>query len=409
MIGGKQQHPKHQEAELTDYVERLIKHTTGRRALHIRMSALRPQSRRPERLYIATLAFTPLIYGYEGALFRLSNDDMVIFCKGASADVINRALNYLKNLYATEAVIRDAGEGLKGFCRQFDLEKSYDAVLELARAARDSTGQATVLRKSEEQSQVPPEAVERTLDPRVLGKIQKAIAHADLTNTIRRQQVCAVLSGNPPQPVFTEVFTSMAALRELLTPDVDIHANRWLFQDLTAHLDRRVITFLGHKDDSSLSKAFSINLNVASLAAREFLNFDQKLSSDVRGTVIIELQLIDILADLEAFMFYRAFLRERRYKLCLDGLTFQSLPLVDTKRLGVDLVKIIWSPELHESAMRKNSDIMEAVKEIDPKRIILIRCDDSLALETGRALGVSLFQGYMIDDLLKPGAVKKSA
>ena len=94
----------------------------------------------------------------------------------------------------------------------------------------------------------------------------------------------------------------------------------------------------------------------------EFLSFDQKLSSDVRGTVIIELQLIDILADLEAFMFYRSFLRERRYTICLDGLTFQSLPLVDTKRLGVDLVKIIWSPELHESAMRKNSDIVEAVK-----------------------------------------------
>ncbi len=408
MIAGKRVLPGQQEAALTDYVQRLEKHTAGRHALHLRMSALRPQSRQIQRLHIAALAFEPLVSGFDGALFRLSNDDFVVVCKDAGPEIINRALSYLKNLYAADPIVRDTGEDLKGFCRRFDLAKSYGTLLDFARAAQETARRITSS-DTVGAPQSPSEPAERTLDPKALSNIQTAIAQADLTNMIRRQQVCAVAPGKAPQPVFSEVFTSMAALREILTPDIDIHGNRWLFQDLTAHLDRRVINFLGHKDDSSLSKAFSVNLNVASLASPEFLIFDRELSADARQTVVIELQLIDILADLDAFLFYRGFLRERRYRFCLDGLTYQSLPLINTERLGVDLAKLIWSPELHESAMREDSEIREAVKAIDPKRVILIRCDDELAFETGKALGISLYQGYLIDDLLKPGQAKRSA
>jgi EAL domain-containing protein (putative c-di-GMP-specific phosphodiesterase class I) len=409
MIAGKRLLPARQEAALTDYVERLSKHTAGRQALHLRMSTLRPQGRRPERLRIAALAFEPLVSGYDGALFHLSNDDFIVFCKDASAEVIDRALSYLRNLYAGDPVVENAGKDLAGLCRRFDLATSCGAIANIARAAQVSARKTHALNETVGAPESPPGSSDRILDPAVLGSIQTAIAQADLTNMIRRQQVCAVIPGKPPQPVFSEVFTSMAALREILTPDIDIHGNRWLFQDLTAHLDRRVINFLGHKDDSSLSKAFSINLNVASLGSQEFFNFDRELSSDVRCTVVIELQLIDILADLDAFLFYRNFLRERSYRFCLDGLTCRSLPLVNIKRMGVDLAKIIWSPEFHDRVMRKDGETIEAVKEIDPKRVILIRCDDERAFETGKALGVSLYQGYLIDDMLKPGQSKRSA
>ncbi len=409
MIAGKQALASQQEAALTNYVQRLSKHTAGRQALHLRMSALRPRARRPERLQIAAFAFDPLINGYDGVLFRLKNDDMVVFCKDANKEAIDRALNNLRSLYASDPVIRDAGEDLKGFCRRFDLEKSYGTVVDFALEAQESASKIDAFRETAQARGGSSASADRVLDPASLGSIQAAISQADLTNMIRRQQVCAVVAGKPPQPVFTEVFTSMVALREILTPDIDIHGNRWLFQDLTTHLDRRVINFLSHKDDSSLSKAFSINLNVASLASQEFLNFDREMTSDARRTVVIELQLIDILADLDAFLFYRNFLSQRSYRFCLDGLTYQSLPLVNIERLNVDLVKIFWSLEFHESVMRKDREIIEAVEAIDPKRVILIHCDDERALETGKALGVSLFQGFLIDDLLKPGLAKRSA
>lgn len=409
MIAGKQANAGQEEAALTDYVQRLGRNTEGRQALHLRMSALRPQSRQPQRLRIAALAFEPLISGYEGALFRLRNDDMIVFCKDATPEAIENALSYLKNLYIADPAISAAGEELEGFCRRYDLTVSHGALLNLARSAQAAAREADGAREAAQAPQGPSQAAGRTLDPKVLDQIQTAIAQADLTNMIRRQPVCAIVEGQAPQTVFLEVFTSMTALKETLTPDIDIHANRWLFQDLTAHLDRRVLSYLGHKDDSTLSKSFSINLNVTSLASLEFLNFDRDLNNDVRRTVVIELQLVDILSDLDAFLFYRNFLRERSYRFCLDGLTHQSLVLLHTARLGADLVKIIWSPELHEKVMRGDSEIAAAVKEIDPRRVILIRCDDKLAFETGKALGVTLYQGFLIDDLLKPSYAKRSA
>ena len=124
MIAGKSATAGQQEAALDDYVQRLGKHTAGRRALHLRLSALRPQGRQPQRLAIAELAFEVLISEYQGALFRLSNADMVVFFKDASPEVVKRALNYLRNLYAEDPIVRDAGDDLSGFCRHFDLAKS---------------------------------------------------------------------------------------------------------------------------------------------------------------------------------------------------------------------------------------------------------------------------------------------
>ena len=62
--------------------------------------------------------------------------------------------------------------------------------------------------------------------------------------------------------------------------------------------------------------------------------------------MIIELQLIDIFAELGAYLFIREFVRDRGYLVCIDGLHYLHLPLIDRKRLGADLVKVIWSPDL---------------------------------------------------------------
>ncbi len=408
MNAGNQAIPGQQEAALLDYAERLRRSGGGRRAILACLSTLRPTNRKPERLNLAAQAFEPLASAYSGAMFRLHNGDIVVICKDAPQDAISQAVNKLRNLFEDDVAVAEDDPDESKFCRQLDLANGYGSLMQYARHAVESARQPGNASDATAPAGGTARA-KRDLDPKTLAAIQTAIAQADLTNVIRRQNICAVLPGKPPQPVFTEVFTSMAALRDILTPDVDIYSNRWLFLDLTVHLDRRVLKFLGHKDDSALAKAFSVNLHVASLAAPEFQTFDQKLSSEARKSVIIEMQPIDVLADIDAFRFTRNFLRERSYRFCLDGLTYQSLPIINCKLLGVDLVKIIWSPELHHDAMRKDSAITAAVKAIGPSRVILVRCDDELALETGKALGTSLYQGYLIDKMLKAAKAKPPA
>lgn len=396
------------EAALLDYVVRAGKQPAGRGGLHLRMSKLRPANRIPQRLRIAALTLEPLISGFDGILFYLHNDDFVVFFKDASADAINQTLLNLAGLYVDDPAIRAAGENLSGFCQRFDLAKGFAAVEGFARQALESARESGTANQPGVLD-YPAEAQQKMLDPKSLASIQTAIAQADLTSVIRRQAVCAVMPGMPPKPVFTEVFTSIGALRDVLTPDVDIHGSRWLFQELTSHLDRRVIAYLGHKDDATLSKAFSVNLNVASVVSDEFVSFDQKLGGEARRTVVIELQLVDVMADLDTFSFSRNFLRQRNYRFCLDGLTHQSLAMINCARLGVDLIKVIWSDELHEEVSRQDSVVREALKSFDATRVILIRCDDELAFETGKLLGTNLYQGHLIDRLLKTSQPQAAA
>ena len=165
---------------------------------------------------------------------------------------------------------------------------------------------------------------------------------------------------------------------------------------------QRMIVHLAHNDDATLGQAFSVNLNVSTLQSPEFLEFDKSLKSGIRGSVVIELQLFDVFADLGSFMFARDYLRERGYKFCLDSTTQLSLPLIDREKLGFDLVKLFWSADLYDQLKGPRSqDLRRATESIGSERLILARCDSERALEAGDSLGIMLYQGHLLDETLK--------
>src|SRR3546814_4200046 len=67
-------------------------------------------------------------------------------------------------------------------------------------------------------------------------------------------------------------------------------------------------------------------------------------------SIVVELQLHDVMGDVGGFMFARDFVREKGYRVCLDGVTGLGLPLVDRQKLGVDMVKLIWAPTMGDAA-----------------------------------------------------------
>jgi hypothetical protein len=123
---------------------------------------------------------------------------------------------------------------------------------------------------------------------------------------------------------------------------------------------------------------------------------------------MIEVQLLDLAADMGDFLLARDFLHARGHKLCLDGVTPMNAGLLDIGRLGVDMVKVLWSPEMADAAMlQRRGEIAGLVRRIGEARVILCRCGDAVAVESGHALGVNLFQGRHVDALLEDA--KKNA
>lgn len=400
---------QYDEAMLADYTARLVRHVEGRRAVHVHLSALSPQNRREHHIHIALSCFTPLVKKFNGEIFLLENDDIIFICKGATIANIDEAILKLRYVFDKDPVANGSGDDDgQGFCTWYDLERDYGefkAVVARVTATdrpRDS-GQWPAADLGDHAGVMPPG---EPLDPQKLVQLETVLATMNVTKLLRRQPVCVITPGRLPSPVFCELYVSIAELRRVLMPEVDPMSDRWLFQHLTTVLDRRVLALLPDLE-AIMPTPISININIPTLLSPEFLTFDAKIRGNARTTLLFELQNIDIFCDMAAYLFARDFLHQRNYRICLDGLTCFSLPLIDRKELGVDMLKMHWSTEMGDKdAGDRRAKLAEAVALAGPSRVVLSRCDSEQAITVGRSIGITMFQGRHVDHQLRGGSMK---
>lgn len=388
-----------QENLLLDYLHRLERHRSERRAVHIHLSDLLSVNRREHHMRIAVSTFEGLVKMLQAQVFTLANADLMVVYKAQAQDEVESAIVKLRFLFSDDPLIIEDAQGRKGtFCTWYDLEREYDILVALAQKmvqeeqARRQAEQERTARDNRQQEK--PKGAPFT--PDLLARVESALGQADLANLMRRQAVCAVVGQAPPQPVFHELFISIADLRQTLMPSVNMNSSPWLFQQLTETLDRRVLSLLNKHDDRTLEGDISINLNVSTILSPEFMVFDDNVKAGMRGTIVLELQKVDIFADLGAYLFARDFAHDRGYRICIDGLSYSMLPFVDRERLGADLIKLIWDTSLTEEKDKKT----DALRRIGVTRIILARCDTPSAIEYGHSVGITLFQGRHVEQTL---------
>lgn len=393
-----------QERQLLDLLRRLAKHRHGRRAIHIHLSQLRAYSLRGEQVRIAVHFFESLVIHIGGALFALGNSDLVFVWKSAKVDAIDEAVTRLRTLFSEDPLAQGDEEHQRSrFCSWYDLETRYHDLLSVAERLHDAelkrTRRLAALTETARKAQQPLVKLQPVSADRMCQLVDR-IAHADLSSMMRRQPICAITRNEAPKVMFRELYISIEDLRDSVMPGHDIAGDRWLFQHLTKTLDDRMLQLLIKNDDSQISKAFSVNFNVNTLLSERFVDFDRRLRAATRCTVIFELQVLDILSDLRAYYFARDFVRERGYRICLDGVTDMMLPSLDLDRFGVDFLKLMWSEEtLGNARPERLAELRETVQRLGRARTILARCDSPDAIGIGQSLGINLFQGRYIDDL----------
>ncbi len=391
---------------LLDYAQRLDRHREGRRAVHIHLSRLKPQNRREQHIRVAVNTFQELVSQFDGQVFVLSNCDLMFLFKDAKISDIDEAVMRLRYLFSEDPLAQGSDEeDLARFCTWYNIQANYALFLEVVEKLyeEEQRRERRLAAAAEATGENETAADDRTpLSPEQLGRLENFLERADLSSVLRRQHICAVIGENPPQSIFKELFVSIADLAETVLPDVNLIANRWLFQHLTQTLDLRVLKLLSRADDSDLFSSFSINLNIETLVHPDFIEFDKSLRTGSRGTIVVELQPVDVFADFNAFMFARDFAREKGYRICLDGVGINFFEFIDRKKLGLDLVKLIWSPELsNEGNPARREEIGAHIEELGKSRIILSRCDTPAAIRLGQSLGITMFQGRYIDSLLQ--------
>ncbi len=397
-----QQPVSNQEYALLDHAVRLERNLAGRLALHVHLSRLGSQNRREQKIETAMTRFEEMVGGMEGQLYRTMSDDIIFVGEDDRIDDLDEAVLRLRQMFSDDPLTRQSDDDAEaGFCTWYSLERDYPQFISLTRQLFDlSEAHRQDMQKLRETTGGPGMSKSRDLTPAQLGELEEALANADLSAIMRRQPVCAVTPDDKPEIVFHEMYVSIDELGRRLMPGVSIASDPWLFQRLTRTLDGRVLRQIAH-DFAKTKKAFSLNLNVATVLSSDFRRFEQSIGSGVRGRLIIELQHIDIFADMPAYLFAREYLRELGFKVCIDGLNHLTLPFIDRERLGIDLLKMHCSDELFAGM---NPDAIAAleqsVRNAGVARIIMSRCESENALQVGFNMGISLFQGRHIDDLL---------
>ena len=383
------------EELLLDFVTRLDRHRAGRTACELHLSLLRPYHQQPYHVRIVRKTLEPLTRKYDAGIYEMHNRNLIVLTKGATLNDMEQYIGQVRSLFADDPLFI-GGDPAK-FSSWYDLAQDYDAMLTRARQLNEARKTAS----GGEQSTPNRLGLGGTaIRPTHLEQIERAIEHADLANLLRRQDVCAVIPGVRPEPMFHELYFSMYNLAQTLLPGHNVTSDDFLFRHLTRVLDRRMLALMMQRELFQMLRAAALNLNVRTVLSAEFMEFDRATNIKDRGSLAIELPALDVINDPNEYLFARDFLKERGYKIVLDGVKYLNLPLIDRDWLGVDFVKVTWTPSLFDDAIGARGEALKAsVSQIGRERVVLCRVDSEDGLKAGEALGITLYQGRLIDGM----------
>lgn len=389
-----------------DYMRKIEKDIENYQALYMNTGKLQNQNMRLTQRQMLTDTFENVIKKSGGEIFPMANDDTVIIFNGKAYEEILACLVKIRFVFHDDPLIKNSGDMARDnfACFYVLTEKQDEFRNKVKESAENTQDKPLISRPGSGQTSGSGfsssfKKPRRELQPAMLAKMQKALSMMDFSSLIRRQSVCAVIGKSPPQMIFDEVFVSIADLRDMLMPDVDLTSNPWLFQYLTETLDKRVLVSVSRHDDGALTSNFSLNLNVSTILSDEFLEFDENINPSQRSTIVLELQLTDIFSDIKAFILAKTFAQYRGYKICIDGITVDKLQYIDRSHLEGDLLKIIWHPTFMD-VIKEDTHFTDYVNKAERARMILCRVDDPQAVEVGNSLGINLYQGRYIQRLL---------
>lgn len=391
-----------QEQLLLEYMQRLESRREGRLAVQINISALMPANKRDHHIRAAVNSFESLVSDLQGQLFTLNNQDLFFVYKADAHYRVEDVGQKIKFLFGDDPLFDEQDESEQKFIKWFDVEHDYDALLEqIQEMIEDKPLEKKAQTRSNVRAQLKAKQDHGSpLTPEILGRAVKALKRTDLSNLVRRQFICSVSKKLIPKQIFSELYISINDLRQTMLPEINLTSNRWLFQHLTESLDRRILSMLSKSDQFSFSGDLSFNVNVSTILSPEFMQFDESISAARRDSMVLELQPLDIFSDMGAFLFAREFVREKGYRICLDGLTYQTMAMFDRTRVGADYMKVHWNSELIDGGEETLERLTSLIEEAGKETVIMTRCDNREAIDFGRSVGIGMFQGHFIEHLI---------
>lgn len=394
------------ETKLLEVINGLKEDPSGYYALNFNLSQLTAEYRSEYQIKISLNILNDLFKGMDSIAFTMRDCDVVLLYNGTNRGLLEKAIFQIRYLFMDDP-LSYGSDGLENedLCTVYDLEFQWRDFYNYCLSRNSDEVIHEHHAPSQLISTIPGEKRQKlhVFNIELLVRIINTIQRTNISHALRRQPVCAFVQGREPKTIFNETYINIPHLLHLINFDVDVFSNMPLFKYLTRILDKRVLSSLEDKASNNDFFPASINLNVNTLLSEEFSSFDATLDSQKKKSTLIEIHVSDVFEDIHKFVAAMATVQGLGYRICIDGLDGLAFAQIDRKVLGFDLAKVKWSQELSTEEGKGNREMLsDAVKKCGANRVILCRCDSEEALEYGKSIGISLFQGRYIDNLLDP-------
>lgn len=366
-------------------------------AVHIHLSRI-SAVKRGENIVFALQMFETAVRALDGRLLVLKNGDWVYMYPDSRMTQVGVAVGKLRRLFAGDSLYFNEEKYEADFATWYELARDRAKFVELAKSLAGEAA-ATVERQqvAVEAMQPPLRIVTRASELVTMAQTIDAIERTNLASFLRRQPVCEITRGNHVTWLFDEFYFSIADLETSLNRSPIMTGDAVFLQYVTKCLDKKLIGLLKPACQGTENANVSLNLNVSSVLSPEFNDFDAAIPAEIKRSIALEFQFVDVFADVGLFLYVRGMLRERGYKIFLDGLTETNLPFVDATRLGIDYLKVRWSPVVSAAS----NELRTAIAATGPSSVVLCRCDTADSVAFGQSLGIEMYQGRYVSELLR--------
>lgn len=227
--------------------------------------------------------------------------------------------------------------------------------------------------------------------------IERLTKDVDLCPFIRSQSVYEFQNkDNGWKPLFDEAFIGLEDVKSRFFPHIDLTQPKHLFLDLCQVLDRSLLETLTINYDSVSDMNLNLNLSLHTVLGLEFAQFTRRIPRSSRARVGFEVHCGDLLQDFSQTLNAIGTMRQEGYKLSIDGVTPDMLGYFNFARFDVDYIKINVGKD--NAASLKFQAIRENFAKLPREKLVFFHCDNEQALVAGIDLGVTKFQGWLIDD-----------
>lgn len=379
------------EKILLDALDRVARNPMGYTVLYVNISLLKPKNRHPQFVKIIARLFDSVVGTTKGVMFVLSNGDIAILSKNTPPEIVDEAVKKLREGLAADPILsHDSRDFAKVYSFPTEFVSFYNKIEQL---------QAQHLNAAAEQKNV-----KRPLKAEEIDGVIAQLDDIDISELVKRQSILTVEGDGAFHVSMQEFFVAVKDLTPYFPENLDLTADRWLFQYLTQVLDKKTLSAFGYAELEQWPEKISINLNLSSVFSKEFVLFAKNFLKPEQ-TVVVEVQMMDVLNNLPQYNETKELLHKGGHLLLIDSLNPKSLEMINLEQLQPDMIKLFWEPLMAYEP--ENECVKAAIEKLGSKNVILAKCDSQEALKWGLKNGISVFQGPFMDNI-EAALIRKS-